>query len=182
MISTIKIIEMGPGANNDLKSTRRGKLGSEAALQVSRRQATVTSYYESLLGTLYIRRTTTAMSLNEGYESSKSNPLIQSKSSWSFFPTFLSRCVELQFHNSYSSIFPSLRTHQVIDSTDPIINICYEGTGTALQAYFDNNRDRITPFVVEGSGRSLLYVSNNANERRKLSNNKRAVCSTRAEL
>lgn len=156
-----KAIEAKSSAEDDTMVYEKHKYKSTSALQVSRRQSTITTSYQSLLGTIYIRRTRIAISTNEDDDGSTNNTPTQINNSWSFFPTFLSRCVELQFHNAYSSVFRRLRTYQVIDDRDPIFNICYEGTRMDLQNYFHKNRHRISPFVVESGGRGLLYVRNN---------------------
>lgn len=156
MTTTTTTIDQETSTKDDTMSYEKYKSNSRSALQVSRRQSTATSCYRSLLGTMYIRRTRIAISTNQDGNRPMNK---QTKNNWSFFPAFLSRCVELQFQNTYSSIFRGLRTYQVIDENDPIINICYEGHSTELQNYFDKNRHRVSPFVVEGAGRGLLYVS-----------------------
>lgn len=154
-----KAAEASSPTNSNIESFNRDMPRSTYDLQVSRRQSTITSRYQSLLGTLYIRRTKITISTSQDNEEMiKKSALTQIKTGWAFFPTFLSRCVELQYQNSYGSTFRSLRTYQVIDDKDPIFNICYGGNSTELQNYFDNNRHRLSPFVVDSEGRGLLYV------------------------
>jgi hypothetical protein len=82
----------------------------------------------------------------------------QFRKNWTFFPKFASRCVEVQFYNCYSWVFQGLKIYQVIDEQDSIFAICFSGSGGVLENYFDDNRHKLSPFVVEGGARGLLYV------------------------
>ena len=135
-----------------------GQISGSSAVQVSRHQSTITGCYQFLIGTVYLRQTRISISASDDDEGSVNDTVTQTKNNWSFFPTFISRCVEIRFQNTYSSVFQGLKSYQVIDSEDPIFNICHNGSATDLKNYFDNNRHRLSQFVVEGSGRGLLFV------------------------
>jgi hypothetical protein len=93
---TTKTIAPSFSTDSDSESSVERISGSRHDLQVSRRQSTFTSRYQSLLGTLYIRRTKITISTNhDDEEMIKKSALTQTRSSFTFFPTFLSRCIDI---------------------------------------------------------------------------------------
>jgi hypothetical protein len=131
---------------------------SSQALRISRQKSTVTSVYQSLLGTSYCRKMKIFTSTSDDEKMLMNSGYTQIRRNGTFFPTFTSRCIEVQFHNSNSWGFQALKTFQVIDEQDPIFAICYSGSSKVLENYSDDNCHRHSPFVVEGGGRGLLCV------------------------
>lgn len=165
---TAKTIDPQSSSRDDSVSCKKYNSKSGSAFQIARRRSTVMTCYQTLLGTMYIRRTKIAISTKQNGYWSTNNTATQTEDSYNLIPAFFSRCFELQFHNAYSSVSRTLRTYPVIDWGDPVVDICRKGSGMELQNYLENNRHRINPFAINRHGHNLLHVSNSPDKERSL--------------
>jgi hypothetical protein len=163
IMSTTKDIKIYPRVDDRMEATKRYNSDSKStSLQVSRRQSTAISSYETPLGKLYIRRRNAATSFKQDYECSTNDTFARTERTWSFLPTFFSFCIRLQYC-SYESMLPGLNTApQIQDKDHPIYSICSRGDCQAFRAYLSNNPG-FTPFAVDPAGYGLLHVSINTN-------------------
>lgn len=158
IMSTGKVVEINLEGNKSTETMKADGLRSRYPLQASRRESTTGTCYQTFLGTLRIRQVETTLSFDNDHEHAMKTSATRSKSNWFFMPTFLSRCVELQFRNTYRSIFQGLKVYHIVDDRDPIWSVCCAENGTTFRAYLQHNRHRIDPFIVDSGGYSLLHV------------------------
>lgn len=81
----------------------------------------------------------------------------QDESNWAFVPSFLSRCLELQFVHSFGTVQKSFRIRPVLAQDHPIWRMCGNGDIDDIKELF--SRRESSPFSVTENGQKLLHVS-----------------------
>lgn len=72
-------------------------------------------------------------------------------------PSFLSRCVEIQYSSSLGVVAGAMRTYPVIPGDHPAWKMCETGNVLGLQTSF--SAGSLSPYSVDDIGDSLLHVS-----------------------
>jgi len=127
--------------------------------RISREQSIVWRRYHSLFGKLLVRKVTKFADFTDGNAQSAQLPYSTSTSSWSFVPWFLSRVFDYQSLSTYGSIQRSIRIYPVIPRWHPIWAMCTGDDLKGIQTLLSTRH--VSPFSVDESGQTLLYVCQN---------------------
>lgn len=120
------------------------------------RSATQSTWARTPLGMLIVRRQSSTVSLDGDGESS-TNPHTQDETTWTFIPSFFSRCIDFRYSRVWGDIQGALRTYPVIQYHHSVWSMCYNGDVRGLQKLFSERQ--ISPFSVNPWGGTLLQVS-----------------------
>jgi hypothetical protein len=105
--------------------------------------------HTTLFGTLYIRRRRRPSNQSSFQDSGTVEV--------GFIPSFFSRCIEIQYSNSFGVIDGAIRIYPLLSDDHPAFTICEIGDIVGLQACFSTGS--LSPYSVDKFGRSLLHVS-----------------------
>lgn len=135
-----------PGNHNKSATARKSRqpISKFGKLQLSSIRRHTTPF-----GTLYIRRWRRPSDESSFQDSRR--VLV------GFMPSFFSRCIEIQYSNSYGVIDGAIRTYPLLSDDHPALTMCTTGDIVGLQACF--NTRSLSPYSVDKFGRSLLHVS-----------------------
>lgn len=84
------------------------------------------------------------------------NISIRHEKSWLLIPSFLSRCVQLQYISSFKSIERRLRTYPIVRDNHPVWDMCEFGRVSCIQNLFSSCE--ISPYSINTEGKTLLHV------------------------
>ena len=145
-----KECEVSPGYEiSSLRSTP--KMGSPSLYT----EQECVLWYGGIFGTITLRKTSKYSQTVKAGASGKI-PLVN-KTVWTFRPSFISFTLQLLYARSFGYVSRNLNTYPVLSGSDPIFSICLDGDLSGLQTAL--SRQRVSPFVTDESGWTLLHVS-----------------------
>lgn len=112
-------------------------------------------WYRGMFGTLTLRKTSKYTRASSAGANGKT-PLV-SGTVWTFRPSFISYTLQLLYARSFGRISRSLNIYPMLSNSDPIFFVCFDGDLLGLQTAL--SRQRVSPFVVDERGWTLLHVS-----------------------
>ena len=127
----------------------------QANSPISLRQSTKCNWYKNSFGQLVVwqKRQWTSFDGNTADDTPA-----QSETTWTFTPSFLSRCVVLRSRNAFGLIERSFRMWPVIPYRHPVWRMCKRQSLAFIRTLFSERA--VSPFIVDTSGKTLLHVSN----------------------
>ena len=134
----------------------RNKQGASTTSRVSSKEHTAFQSYTSILGKLIIRRVSKSSDFNgDGFPT---NPGMYSTttSSFTFMPSFLSRCFEYRSFSTFGCIQRAIRFYPIIPADHPIMDMCRTGDLKGVQTLLSSQQ--VSPFSVDKDGWTLLHV------------------------
>ena len=132
----------------------QGKHLPEKSASITRRSTAIVQRYKTPLGALSLRDV--SISTTFGSKETNTKSAICSKKILTFFPSFLSRCIEIRHSSIFGVVSRTFRTYPLISTDHPAFNMCRSGNITGLQTCF--SRGGVSPFSTDIYGRGLLHV------------------------
>ena len=80
-----------------------------------------------------------------------------SETAWTFRPSFISYTLQLLYARSFGHVSRSLNVYPMLSNSDPIFYMCLDGDLLGLQTAL--SRRRVSPFVIDTTGCTLLHVN-----------------------
>jgi hypothetical protein len=113
----------------------------------------------NVLGTIYTRKSSQSIDYSTKKLPSHGGLHVKNKTTWTFLPSFLSLCIEVQYIDTCGSIQRSLRTYPLIPDDHPIwwMGWLRELPISDFQALLTSHT--VSPFSVNSRGSTLLHVS-----------------------
>ena len=108
-----------------------------------------------MFGTVTLRKTS-KYSGAPSAQADRKSPIV-SETVWTFRPSFISYTLQLLYVRSFGHVSRSLNIYPVLSKSDPIFLMCRNGDLLGLQTAL--SRQRVSPFVTDCDGSTLLHVS-----------------------
>ena len=121
--------------------------------------STTTYIYRNVFGTVFTRMTSQSIDSSNRKLLSHEGFYIKNKTTWTFLPSFLSLCIEIQYTSTCGSIQRSFRTYPLVRDDHPIWRMGWikQLSISDFQALLTSGA--VSPFSVDSRGSTLLHVS-----------------------
>lgn len=133
----------------------RPTLSHQSSLKAT--TSTTTYTYRNIFGRVSTRKISQSVDSINGKPPPQKGCNIKDKTTWTFVPSFLSLCLEIQYINICGSIQRSYRTYPQIRDHHPIWDMIWHSPVSDIQALFTSRT--VSPFSVDSAGSTLLHVS-----------------------
>jgi hypothetical protein len=120
----------------------------------------ITTYmYRNIFGTISTRIMSQSINHSEKKFLSHRGFYIKNETTWTFIPSFLSLCIEVQYTDTCGSIQRSFRTYPLIRDDHPIWYMGWMQPPSTPDFQALLTSGTVSPFSVNSTGSTLLHVS-----------------------